>query len=451
MLPEEQRRKKSRSNPSTVGRSSLDSVPYIITLLLLAFIVVISGVFIVKNYSFIRVAIAKRGPGQDQVGMEPIEIAMDNNEAETIPGIQPIQPLDKSKQSNQSASDSEARFPGLDIVRRSDQSVTGLGVAPLQRTRRNQQVDAEQEKPSVFIADIPVIPPEIPEVFEEIGRNSFNEIRAEIDQQLSGKNGALLYEVFAQSYEFALDQQERVDEELAEWQRRAEQELYRLGQDWVTRDELLNAIEEADRLLVSSQDAIRRRSWDAALALLTQASDANPNELRADYLRALIYLLPEKKQSPAATREAEQSLKRLISRKADHGPALNSLANVHVEQRDYVAALNALRASAEAQGKCPEVIHNISEIIKLHEKKKIAMPRPVLKRYQQLHDDLVASEKYEPPQSGAGWQHISFAASKGPTSMLSQPGAPATVLRNFAMAKLESGGSFTLVDLDEAD
>ncbi|WP_417847752.1 trypsin-like peptidase domain-containing protein [Thalassoglobus sp.] len=252
--------------------------------------------------------------------------------------------------------------------------------------------------------EVAVLPPPIPQVLTEISSSAFSSARKAFKQQTSARNAFILYEAFSKSYEFDEFQLERVNEELAEWRDRSEKNLYRLGTQWVTKDVRDKAVAEGNQIIEAGLNAISAGNIEGAVALFEQASRANPNGIRADYMIGLIYSLPF--SNTIGPKNAQEHFERVVRRNPTHGAALNSLGIAQVKQNDYLNAFHSFRMASEVLPKCPEVIHNLSRVISLTKRKRLSPTEQILQKYESLFAELVASEKSQHIGENTGWLHM---------------------------------------------
>ena len=249
----------------------------------------------------------------------------------------------------------------------------------------------------------PLLPP-IPDVKLPILDREISDFHNTVRWERKATDGYARYEVFSQTYEFTEEQQERVNEELAEWKYRADKNLYRLGTEWVSLEELKNAERESEQILERALTLLEAGSIDEVIDLLDQASRANPNGIKPDYLLGLIYSLPH--AGPLAPDRAEYHFDMVLRRHSDHPAALNSLAIAQIKQRQYGSAFAKLSRAAELIPECQEVSQNLGRFIMLAESGRISVPKSVLNRYEELYATLITDGRARPFDPRTGYLHM---------------------------------------------
>lgn len=248
----------------------------------------------------------------------------------------------------------------------------------------------------------PLIPP-VPVIKLPIDDAEIVNFQRSVQREKKATDAYARYLVFSQSFEFTESQRTRIDAELAEWKARADDNLYRLGNKWVSRETVEAAEREADQLIDRSAAMIAVRSYGECVEFLERASRVNPNGIKADYILGLLYSLPLGLKAPEI---AERHFTRVLQRSPDHPAALNSLAVAQLKQREYGAAITHFAKSAELLPACHEVAQNIGRAIMLAQSGRIRIESSSLRRYTDLYSKLIAEKRAQPFNERTGWLHM---------------------------------------------
>ncbi|MCA8999016.1 MAG: tetratricopeptide repeat protein [Planctomycetaceae bacterium] len=275
-------------------------------------------------------------------------------------------------------------------MRTQPKSVTD--VAPPEK-RPTQRIIAEPPAKQV---------PEIPEVRAPIESAKFGEIRKMISLEKRATDALAMHEVFAQSFEFTDVQQELVDRDFEEWKQRAEQKLYRMGTQWMPRDEANAEVAHAHQIIKQGDAALERGDYQQAVDLFEQASRSDLNGLRADYTLGLVYSLPF--AGVYGVEKAEQHFRRVLLRDPNFAAAHNSLGITHVKQGKFSAAISDFERAADLLLYCPEVVQNLGRM--KHLATLLRVDARNLSRCQELYDKYVSEKKGEEFRPQTGWLHM---------------------------------------------
>lgn len=192
--------------------------------------------------------------------------------------------------------------------------------------------------------------------------------------------------------------------QLEEWKSRADADLYRLGDDWVPLADVEAAEKEADQLIERASALIEVYSIDECIQFLEDASRANPNGIKADYVLGLLYSLPF--AGPKAPDTAESHFRKVLQRHPDHPAALNSIAIAQIKQAEFGTAVTNLSRAADLMPECQEVAQNVGRLILLAQSGRAPVAESVLRRYTDLYAELIADKKAVAFDERTGWLHM---------------------------------------------
>lgn len=278
---------------------------------------------------------------------------------------------------------------------------TETPVEPLPEDLAN--IPAPEKRPTSRVSqeteiDLPPIPDEI----LPIKADRFGAIKKNISLERRARDAFALFEVFSKSFEFDDNQRQQVEKELAAWKQRAEQDLYRLGTKWVSKNAVEEAAVKGESILQQADEALAKRQYAEAVKLYEEASRVDPNNVRADYTLGLMYSLPF-----AGDYQVDKSLNhftKVDTKSPNFAAAHNSLGITYAKQGKFTNAISHFENAADLQMYCPEVIQNLGRMRHLAE--LLRVDSRSLARCQELYDKLIAEEKGEPFRADVGWLHM---------------------------------------------
>jgi Flp pilus assembly protein TadD len=218
-------------------------------------------------------------------------------------------------------------------------------------------------------------------------------------------NAYALYLRFSQSHVFSGDQEQRVNDQLAVWRGRADQGLARLGGKWVPPAEAIAARDAARSLVDRAEVLVQAGDFTAAVESLNEASNTNPNSVRAEYILGLLYSLPQLGRFGAD--QAQGHFEDVLRRAPDDPAALNSLAVSLVKQHEHSQAFRYFERAATLSEYCPEVVQNLGRFCMLVATNRInSSSRETYRKYEKLYTELTAAGKGPAFDDGTGWLHV---------------------------------------------
>ena len=304
-----------------------------------------------------------------------------------------------------------------------------------------QIVDADALPEAPKIEPKPILPA-VPAEKQPIADREITEVFKRVRLERKAADAYALCNVFAQSYAFTEPQQKRVEAELAEFKTRADQDLYRLGTEWVPLADVETAEKEADQLITRAATLIEVGSFKECIDFLEDASRTNPNGIRADYLLGLIYSLPY--SGVLGPELAEKHFRKVLARQPDHPGALNSLAIAQIKQRDFNAAVANLSRAAEVSENCQEVSQNLGRFIFLVQTGRVAASSTVVKRYSDVYSRLIADKKAQPFSDRRGWLHSIPVFPTDERNRKAQDAAPAAAPARLELVPRAFGSGFII-------
>ena len=235
---------------------------------------------------------------------------------------------------------------------------------------------------------------------------SVNALEKRAARSATARQAVQLYEQWMHQHEIGDEYKQTVKERYDTWQARSDEKLVRLGTKWVTTEDREAASRNAEKLLVSASQEMRKNNSSRALQLLGHASKANRNGIAADYLAGLYYTVcglnnPE---------NAERYFKQVLVRSPGHSGALNNLALTAAKLEDFGQAYELWARAIQIAPHSPRITHNVRRLTQKAKASKMRVGRSLLTKYQGLVSmfDSHAGEQLR-FKKGAGWMYSPLA------------------------------------------
>ena len=256
----------------------------------------------------------------------------------------------------------------------------------------------------------------LPSKKTEIDNSEFSNIRKAIKDERRAVDVLNLYQAFTRIYQFNDYQQGRVDADLADFEERAAQDLYRFGGEWVPKSQVDDALAESRMLIEEAERAIGRRDYQETIDLLEKARRANPNGIRADYLLGLVHSLPA--AGGTGPEKAADYFDSVLKWTPDSAAALNSRAIARMKSHDFRFAARDLERSQELVGSTQELKHNISRLLYLESQNRLSLDSRSKSDVQEASQKILGTQQSSPQAATTGWLHMipSFPAEERTTN-----------------------------------
>ncbi|QDU40108.1 putative periplasmic serine endoprotease DegP-like precursor [Maioricimonas rarisocia] len=273
-----------------------------------------------------------------------------------------------------------------------------------EKTRPAEKQKPLAKPPAKVVTEVQPLLPPIPEEKVAISDAEIRKFERGVKLERRAVHACARYEVFAQSFAFTPEQQTEIDSTLDEWKKRSEADLYRLGSDWVPREEVVAAEQSAEQLIQRAVALIEVGNFDGCIEQLEDANRENPNGIKAPFLLGLIWSLPFAGLN--GPDNAEKYFRVVLLRHPNHPAALNSMALAQIKQGDHNAAFRNLEEAASLADVCPEVVQNLGRFIRLAESGRIKTTSATLRRYSDLYSELIATKRGPEFNDRLGWLHM---------------------------------------------
>jgi Tetratricopeptide repeat len=145
--------------------------------------------------------------------------------------------------------------------------------------------------------------------------------------------------------------------DLAQWQDRQTRGLSKVGSRWVTPTEKQGMADQAGALVDQAYAVMSQGRMRDADPLLTQALEADPQNVAAMYLRGVTQY---RNDQLAPARKSFEAVNAVI---ADHAPTLNNLAIILFRQKQAIPACNFLDQAIVAAPVNKVMLDNTAEVL----------------------------------------------------------------------------------------
>jgi len=190
-------------------------------------------------------------------------------------------------------------------------------------------------------------------------------------------------------------------ERLSDWQVRSEQDLFRLGKDWVAAKDAEAAEEEAHLLVKQALELTRLGDYKSAKQKLEEASLRDPNGIAADGIHGTLHLLISQSLS-----KAKPFFRECLNRQPQNVSILNNYALCELRAGHYKTAIRHWENALALAPTTPEVIQNIGRLIAHSSKGYVDLKSPQLTRLSDRYTTLIASTKIEGADPTLGWVYM---------------------------------------------
>lgn len=248
-----------------------------------------------------------------------------------------------------------------------------------------------------------------------VGAATFAELEDLIRQQRKATVVVGLLEDFLAADGIELSEKAQAQAALPEWQPLATRDALRVGKDWVTPDEFKQMKEDEKRLIKEAHRLIDIKSDEMAKEKFLEASDVNPQEVRADFYLGLLNALVAHYPLDAQ-RHFSECVKRLIAdedllvgaRKANLVAALNNLAIIQVRQGKYNQAVSSWRRAIRLEPFTPELVQNLGRMAKLAQLGEVRIGKPVRDAAGELYANVTVQFSLARFDDKVGWLFIPY-------------------------------------------
>jgi S1-C subfamily serine protease len=191
---------------------------------------------------------------------------------------------------------------------------------------------------------------------------------------------------------------------IAELKELSAKKMVRLKKKWVPADEANVIRKQADELMRQGLELIRLDNENAFRQKFHAAATLEPEEIRADFLAAVIY---------TARREGDKALplfQKCLARDPDNIAVLNNMALLSVAKADWGAVTYQWRRTLDLQPD-QRVIHNIGRFLEQSTESNINIPKNLRDSLSLPYAELVASGKFRSTEPEVGWLFLLIEAS----------------------------------------
>jgi S1-C subfamily serine protease len=199
------------------------------------------------------------------------------------------------------------------------------------------------------------------------------------------------------------------------WKQRAAKDAIRAGSTWITPDEFRQMKSEEMRLIKEAHRLIDIKSDELAKEKFLEASNVQPQEVRANFylglLNALVAHYP-----PDAQRHFSDCVKRLTrdndllvgTRKANLIAALNNVAIVQVRRAQYNQAIRSWRRALRLEPFTPELVQNLGRMVQLAQLGELRIGKNTRDTAAELYAEVCVQFSLARFDESVGWLFIPY-------------------------------------------
>jgi tetratricopeptide (TPR) repeat protein len=224
-----------------------------------------------------------------------------------------------------------------------------------------------------------------------------------------------LLEAFLAADEIPLAEKVKAQNALPEWRRLATRNSLRVGKNWIAAEEYQQMKDDEKRLIKEAHRLIDIKSDKLAKEKFLEASDVNPQEVRADFYLGLLNALVA--HSPLdAKRHFSECVRRLTrdddllvaTRKANLIAALNNLAIIQVRQANYERAVSSWRRAIRLEPYTPELVQNLGRMARLAEMGEVRINPSIRRSAGELYAAATVQYSLARFDNNVGWLYIPY-------------------------------------------
>ncbi len=231
------------------------------------------------------------------------------------------------------------------------------------------------------------------------------EIEAEALACHSAKEAVLIYKFYLAKPNLTALQRKTAEANLEAWKKKADDDMVRLGTQWMKKAEADEIRKKADAKIEQAMELLRLHNGDLARQTLEEASLLDPDSIKADFLMGVVYGLVNN------DRKSQLHFEKCLKREPGNVSVLNNLAVSLAAQKKFVDAAKHWKTAATTAPKFQGLAQNIGSLITMAGSGIYKVPAKTLSDLNQVYADLVAHGNARPtkigfvytPPYGADW------------------------------------------------
>jgi S1-C subfamily serine protease len=212
---------------------------------------------------------------------------------------------------------------------------------------------------------------------------SADDIEAEAAKSRTAKEAVLVYKFYLAKPNLTPEERTAAEARLKEWKKRADEDLVRIGRQWVTKAEAEKIRKQTEGKIAQAVEYLRLKNEQLAEKTLEEASRMDPDSIQADFLMGVVY------GTNKNDKKAQQHFEKCLKREPDNASVMNNLAVSLAGQKKFSEAARQWKAAAAKAPKMPALSQNIGSLITLAGTKQAKLPQKTLDDLSELYEDLV--------------------------------------------------------------
>lgn len=244
---------------------------------------------------------------------------------------------------------------------------------------------------------------------------TFAQLNELIGQQRRAVIVLSLLEGFLAADGIPLAEKKQAQDVLPEWRSLAARDALRVGKNWITPAEHQQMKDNEKRLLKEAHRLIDIKNDQLARDKFREASQVNPQEVRADFYLGLLNALVAHYPLDAQ-RHFKECVDRLLededlligARKANLVAALNNLAVIQVRQSNHRSAIANWRRALRLEPFTPELVQNLGRMAKLAQLGEVRIGKPIRDAAGELYAEITVQHSLARFDDSVGWLFIPY-------------------------------------------
>jgi S1-C subfamily serine protease len=236
-------------------------------------------------------------------------------------------------------------------------------------------------------------------------KQTFNQLLSLSSRLSVASDVVKAYKLFLQDEQIAESDRKAALEQLPLWEEREKTQMVRVGSRWLTPAEVNFLKMQVERLIDEALRLLEVGQAQAAIEKCVQASNIDPDAIKADFLLGLQYALLS-----CNTKGANKHFAECVRRDARHISALNNLAISEVRLRKYPEALSHWKSALQLAPATPEVIQNLGRLLHLANQGRVRLPSQLKREFNDLYAAVSVRADARDFDSKIGWLHMGYYA-----------------------------------------
>lgn len=229
------------------------------------------------------------------------------------------------------------------------------------------------------------------------GSEAYQKLLKAVNKAKTAEEALRLYRVFDNDPASSAQERERIRPALEEMRKLAAEKKVRMRGEWVDELEFLEVRERTNRLMREGLELLRLKQADQFRKRFAEASLAEPDSIRADFMLGYLYAVVGGDPT-----KAKQAFETCLKRDPENISVLNNLALASLRKGEAANAVNSWKKAATLEPSAP-LVQNLGRFLELAGSGQIDAAKGVVDQAAETYATLLASGKFERTDLSRGW------------------------------------------------